>query len=47
MKTKQNKIKAEYYIGIWVHSWCFWKALGELDLIEFISQFSEIRCGRD
>jgi hypothetical protein len=23
-----------------------WKALGESDLIEFILQFSELRCGR-
>jgi hypothetical protein len=27
-------------------SWWFWKALGESDLIEFISQFSELMCGR-
>ncbi len=28
------------------HSWCCWKALCESDLIEFVSQFSELRCGR-
>jgi hypothetical protein len=27
-------------------SWCYWKALGKSDLIEFISQFSELRWGR-
>jgi hypothetical protein len=33
-------------MGIWWHSWSFWKALGELDLIEFISQSWELSCGR-
>jgi hypothetical protein len=43
---KLNKIETENHIGIWGHSWCCQKALGESDLIEFISQFSELRCGR-
>jgi hypothetical protein len=30
-------------IGIWGHSWCCWKALDKLDLIEFISQISKQR----
>jgi len=42
MKIKINR----NCIGIWKHSWCCWKALGELDLMNFISQFSEERCGR-
>ncbi len=33
-------------IGIWECSWYCWKALGESDLIKFISQFSELRCRR-
>ncbi len=33
-------------IGIWGCSWCFWKALSELDLILFIAQFSELRYKR-
>jgi hypothetical protein len=43
---KLNKIKTENCIGIWGDSWCCGKALGESDLIEFTSQFSELRCGR-
>jgi hypothetical protein len=43
---KLNKIETENCIGIWGHSWCCWKALGESDLIEFISQFAELSCGR-
>jgi hypothetical protein len=27
-------------------SWCCWKAFDESDLIEFISQFSKVKCGR-
>ncbi len=41
---KLNKIETENCIGIWGRSWCCWKALSESDLIEFISQFSELRC---
>ncbi len=26
--------------------WHCWKAIGELDLIKFISQFSKLKCGR-
>jgi hypothetical protein len=33
------KIETENCIGIWGRSWRSWKALGESDLIEFISQF--------
>jgi hypothetical protein len=45
-QQKLNKIKTENCIGIWGHSWCCWKALGKSDLIDFISQFSELRCER-
>jgi hypothetical protein len=42
-----NEIETENCTGIWKRcSWCCWKALKESDLIEFISQFSEIRDGR-
>jgi len=41
---KLNTIKTENYIGIWGCFWCCWKAVDESDLIEFISQFSELRC---
>jgi hypothetical protein len=40
------KIKTENCIEIWRRSWCYWNALGKSDLIKFISQFSELRCGR-
>ncbi len=40
------KIKAKNSIVIWGSSWCYWKALGKSDLIDFISQFSELWCGR-
>jgi hypothetical protein len=43
---KLNKIKTNICIGIWECSWCCWKALSKSDLIELISQFSELRCGR-
>jgi hypothetical protein len=43
---KFNKIKSENSIGIWGCSGCCWKALGESDLVEFISEFSELRFGR-
>jgi hypothetical protein len=43
---KLDKIEIEKCIRIWGHSWCFWKALGESNSIEFISQFSELRCRR-
>jgi hypothetical protein len=39
-----NKIETKNYIGIWGHSWCCWKALSEVDLIKFVSQFSKLRC---
>jgi len=42
---KLYKIKTENYIGIWGCSWCQ-KAFNELDVIKFISQFLDIRCGR-
>ncbi len=35
---KLNKIETENCIGIWGYSWCCWKALNELDFVEFISQ---------
>jgi hypothetical protein len=40
------KIKTEKCIGIWGRSWCCWKALGESNLIEFISQFLKLMCER-
>jgi hypothetical protein len=43
---KLNEIKTKHCIQIWLHSWCSWKTLGEPNLIEFISQFSELRCGK-
>jgi hypothetical protein len=43
---KLIKIKIENCIGIWVHYRRCWKALGESNLIEFIPQFSKLRCGR-
>jgi len=27
-------------------SWCYWKSLSKSNLIKFISQFLELRCGR-
>jgi len=41
-----NKIQTENYIRIWECSTRCWKAFDESDLIEFISQFSEVRCER-
>ncbi len=43
---KWHKIEIENYIGILGRSWCYSKALDEWDLIDFISQFSEPRCGK-
>jgi hypothetical protein len=45
-QLKLSIIEIEDCIGIWAHSLCFWKAFSESDVIEFISQFSEVRCGR-
>jgi hypothetical protein len=39
-------METENCIGIAGHSWCYWKTLGKSDLTEFISQFSELMCGR-
>ncbi len=44
MKTKSNQIKTGNCIGIWGCSWCCCKALDKSDLIEFNSQYSELRC---
>jgi hypothetical protein len=38
-----NKIKTENCIEIWEFSRCYWKAFEESDLMEFISQFSELK----
>jgi len=38
-QCKLSKIEIKNNIGIWGRSWCCWKALGKLDLIEFSSQF--------
>jgi hypothetical protein len=43
-RWKLNKIETENCIAIWGPSWCYWKSLGESDLIELISRFSELRC---
>ncbi len=43
---KLNKIETKIFIIIWKHYWCSWKAFGKLDLIDFISQFSKLKCGR-
>ncbi len=45
---KLNKIENQkLYCNLGGCSWCCWKALYESDLIEFISQFSELRCERN
>jgi hypothetical protein len=41
---KLNKIETKNCIRIWKHSWC--SSFSKLDLIDFISQFSKLRCGR-
>ncbi len=43
---KLNKIETEKCIGIWGCSWCCRKAFETSYLIEFISQFSDLRCER-
>jgi hypothetical protein len=43
---KLNKIETENSIGICVRYWCRREAFGKSDLVEFVSQFSELRCGR-
>jgi hypothetical protein len=43
---KLSKIKTENCIGIWGRYWYCWKALNNSDLIEFISLFLELKCGR-
>ncbi len=45
-KWKPNKIETKNCIRIWKHSWCSWKAFGKLNLIEFISKISKLRCER-
>ncbi len=40
------KIEIKIFVGIWGHPRCRWKALSESDLIDFISQFSELTNGR-
>ncbi len=46
-ESNLNKIETENGIRICVYYWCRWEAFGKLDLIEFVSQFSELRCGRN
>jgi hypothetical protein len=41
---KLNKLQTENCIGILRCSWCCWKVISKSDLIEFISQFSKLRC---
>ncbi len=36
---KLNIIETKNYIRIWGHSWCCWKAIDELDLIELFHNF--------
>jgi hypothetical protein len=43
---KLNKIETESCIGICGCSWCCWKAGSKSDLMEFISQILELRCGK-
>jgi len=43
---KLNKIKTENFIGVLGRSWRYWKALNKSNLIKFISEFLELRCGR-
>ncbi len=43
---KLNKIDTENCDGLWGRSWWCCKAIGDSDLIEFISQFLELRCER-
>jgi hypothetical protein len=43
---KLIKIKTENTTRIWKLSWCYWKPLSKSDLIEFISQFPQLRCER-
>jgi hypothetical protein len=45
-QSKLSKIETQSCFGIWGRSWCYLKALGKSDLVEFISLFSELRCGR-
>ncbi len=42
-KYKLNKIKIENYIKIWKHFWCCWEAFDKSNLIEFISQFLDLK----
>jgi hypothetical protein len=44
---KLSKIETQHYIGIWGCSWCCQKAFDKTDLMEFIPQFSELRCERN
>jgi hypothetical protein len=39
------KLKLKKLLEFGGNSWCPWEALDKSDLIEFISQFSELRCG--
>ncbi len=41
-QSKLNKIKNKNYIRIWAHFSCCLKAFGKSNLINFISQFSEL-----
>ncbi len=46
LNEKSIKLKLTIVMEFGGCSRCCWKALREVDLIEFISQFSEVRCGR-
>jgi len=45
-QSKLNEIEIETHIGVWGHSSCCCKAFNKLDLVNFISQFLELKCGR-
>jgi len=40
----KKKTKIENYIGIWVHSWDYWKALTKFDLVKLILWFWDLKC---
>jgi hypothetical protein len=42
----ENKIKLKFVLEFGGILGVCWKVFDELDLIEFISQFSKLRCGR-
>ncbi len=43
---KMNNIKTKKCTRFWGHSWHWWKMFSKSNLIKFISQFLELRCGK-